>query len=291
MEAIKVKKYFDLESFSNEKVYTYSFFNDLIDKTINTYYVELNILNSLISSQNVESDFIKIIKEYPRVNNVVPLLLEKRAREIMLMNDSSLDVFRFTMKKYSLKQYIFFMDKFGLFSLLKNHKINNLIDYLRNNNKMETIKNEYNAMKDLTESYLVKAGLVLDKTYFKDLTIDEIEDKFKVDLSNIKDNGIAKFDLVFLGPISEVYALNCNFFEDEDKDLTDIFKNYRMLFENSKDIVRFKPVWLIDGRRALMNYLDDLRYLYENFDLYNINNLENGIIDELISLKSFDESL
>lgn len=41
--------------------------------------VELNILNSLISSKNIEADFESLIRKYPEVLKCIPLLLAVRA--------------------------------------------------------------------------------------------------------------------------------------------------------------------------------------------------------------------
>ena len=44
--------------------------------------VELNILNSLIGSKNIEQDFENLVNKYPEVLKCIPLLLAVRANEI-----------------------------------------------------------------------------------------------------------------------------------------------------------------------------------------------------------------
>ena len=81
------------------------------------------------------------------------------------------------------------MEHTGLFDLLENHIINNLVDYatgvetgLDSNGR----KNRGgHLMEDLVESFINKAGFVKDKTYFKEMYIHQITDKWGVDLSAI----------------------------------------------------------------------------------------------------------
>ena len=65
---------------------------------------------------------------------------------------------------YTIDEYSKFMRNTGLFDLLENHIINNLVDYIMgvevgmdtNGRKNRTGE----AMEDLVESYLIKYGLV-----------------------------------------------------------------------------------------------------------------------------------
>lgn len=45
--------------------------------------MELNILNSLIGSKNIEEEFEKIVTKYPETLQCVPLLLAVRGNEYM----------------------------------------------------------------------------------------------------------------------------------------------------------------------------------------------------------------
>ena len=48
---------------------------------------ELNLLNSLIESTNVEKDFIKLIKKYPKIIKVFPLLLAVREDKLKILKN------------------------------------------------------------------------------------------------------------------------------------------------------------------------------------------------------------
>ncbi len=57
--------------------------------------VELNILNSLIGSKNIERDFDKLINDYPQVLKCIPILLAVRGREIYSIDGDGEYLFNF----------------------------------------------------------------------------------------------------------------------------------------------------------------------------------------------------
>ena len=112
--------------------------------------------------------------------------------------------FKYNFKKpnLSVEQYKIFMRKTGLFDLIENHIINNLVDYatgvetgLDSNGR----KNRGgHLMENLVESFIQKAGFVKNITYFKEMYIHEITDKWSIDLSAISNQGKMekRFDFV-----------------------------------------------------------------------------------------------
>ena len=92
--------------------------------------VELNILNSLIGSRNIENEFIEILTKYPNTLEVIPILIAIREYEIKVKDDKYNYVFNFKSKNYSINEYVLFMRKTGLFDLLENHLVHSLFDYV-----------------------------------------------------------------------------------------------------------------------------------------------------------------
>lgn len=58
-----------------------------IYENVDAIKVELNILNSLIGSENIEIDFENLIRKYPEVLKCIPLLLAVRAKEIYCQDE------------------------------------------------------------------------------------------------------------------------------------------------------------------------------------------------------------
>ena len=60
---------------------------DKVHNNVDSIKVELNILNSLISSKNIEQDFENVITKYPETLKCIPLLLAVRAKEISVTDE------------------------------------------------------------------------------------------------------------------------------------------------------------------------------------------------------------
>ena len=65
-----------------DSIANYKYYIDFetIYKNAEIYKIELNMLNSLIGSQNIEQDFENLIHKYPEVLKCVPILLAVRQR-------------------------------------------------------------------------------------------------------------------------------------------------------------------------------------------------------------------
>lgn len=66
----------------------YKYYTDFekIYKNVDTIKVELNIMNSLIGSENIEEDFISLYKRYPEILKCIPILLAKRESNILTLD-------------------------------------------------------------------------------------------------------------------------------------------------------------------------------------------------------------
>ena len=189
---------------------------------------------------------------------------------------------------YSINEYAVFMRNTGLFDLMENHIVNNLVDYVlgievgmdTNGRKNRT----GHVMEDLVESYLKKAGLIKNKTYFKEIYKSELEEKFNLDLAAISNDGKTekRFDFAFVGKDGTIYACECNFYGSNGSKLNETARSYKTITIESKDIKGFEFVWFTDG----IGWNGAKHNLEETFDvldyLFNINDLDNGILGSLV---------
>lgn len=179
--------------------YTYYIDFSKIYKNVDKVKVELNILNSLIGSKNIEKEFEQILVRYPETLECIPLLLAVRSNEIFIKDEIQEYLFKFNKMVYSIKDYIRFMNESGLFDLLQNHIINNLYDYvlgievgLDSNGR----KNRGgHLMENLVEGYIKKARI---KEYYKEMYLKDIENKWGLDLSAMSGNNVSTKDLILL---------------------------------------------------------------------------------------------
>ena len=174
---------------------SYDYYIDFakVVRNVDEIKVELNILNSLIGSKNIEEEFEKIVTKYPETLQCVPLLLAVRGNEIYAQDEEGAFQYNFKKMNYSVEQYKVFMHKTGLFDMIANHLVNNLVDYvlgietgLDSNGRKNRGGHQ---MEDLVEKYIVAAGFVKDVNYFKEMYLKDIEEKWNIDLSALSNQG------------------------------------------------------------------------------------------------------
>ena len=266
--------------------YTYYVDFERIYKNVDKVKVELNILNSLIGSKNIEEEFQNILVKYPETLECIPLLLAVRSREIFVKDEINEYLFKFDKMVYSMKDYIKFMKESGLFDLLQNHIINNLYDYvlgievgLDSNGR----KNRGgHLMENLVESYIIKAGYKKDVNYFKEMYLKDIENKWNLNLSEMSGHNTStkRFDFV-IKTDKQVYVIETNFYSSGGSKLNETARSYKMLAQESKKVEGVTFVWFTDGT----GWNSARKNLEETFNeletMYNIDDLENGILENL----------
>lgn len=70
--------------------------------------IELNILNSLISSKNIEVDFENLIKKYPETLKCIPILLAVREYEIFAGENGDVKLYTFNKQINTIEDYKLF---------------------------------------------------------------------------------------------------------------------------------------------------------------------------------------
>lgn len=266
----------------------YSYYVDFekVYRNVDGIKVELNILNSLIGSKDIENEFEKIVTKYPETLKCIPLLLAVREQEIYAMDGDGEFTYNFKEANYNVEQYKIFMRKTGLFDLLENHIISNLLDYatgvetgLDSNGR----KNRGgHLMEDLVESFIVKAGFIKGKSYFKEMYIHEITEKWGIDLSAISNQGKAekRFDFV-IKTDSMIYGIETNFYASSGSKLNETARSYKQIAQEVSTIDGFEFVWFTDGSgwTSARHNLEETFDVMEN--IYSIDDLENGVIEKL----------
>lgn len=272
-----------------DSIADYGYYIDFekVHRNVDGIKVELNILNSLIGSKNIEDDFENLIATYPEVLKCIPLLLAVRANEIYAIDGDGAYTFNFKRPNLSVQQYKMFMRKTGLFDLISNHIVNNLVDYatgvetgLDSNGR----KNRGgHLMEDLVESFIQKAGFVKGITYFKEMYIHQITDKWDIDLSAISNQGKMekRFDFV-IKTDSMIYGIETNFYGSGGSKLNETARSYKTLALETDTINGFTFVWFTDGKgwNSAKNNLEETFDVMEH--IYNIKDMEDGIISQTL---------
>lgn len=267
--------------------YKYYIDFEKVHRNIDEIKIELNILNSLIGSKDIENDFENLVKKYPEVLKCIPLLLAVRSNEIYAIDTDGEFIYNFKKPNLSIEQYKVFMHKTGLFDLIANHIVNNLTDYatgvetgLDSNGR----KNRGgHLMENLVENFIQKAGFSLNETYFKEIYIHSITEKWGLDLSAVsnKNKMEKRFDFV-VKTANQLYVIETNYYTSSGSKLNETARSYKQIAQEIDTIDGVTFVWFTDGK----GWNSSRHNLEETFDtmehIYNINDLENGIITQIM---------
>ena len=281
-----IKRNFDewLSKF-RPSISSYDYYIDFekVVRNVEDIKVELNILNSLIGSRNIETEFENIVKRYPETLSCIPLLLAVRGNEIYAQDEEGAFLYNFKRMNYGVDQYKMFMRKTGLFNMIANHLVHNLVDYafgvetgLDSNGRKNRGGHQ---MEDLVEKYIMAAGFIKDKNYFKEMYLGDIEKRWSIDLSAISNQGKAakRFDYV-VKTNSMIYAIETNFYGGGGSKLNETARSYKMLSQEADTVDGFTFVWFTDG----IGWKSARGNLRETFDVmehvYSIDDMENGVM-------------
>lgn len=264
---------------------SYDYYIDFekVVKNVAEIKVELNILNTLIGSKNIEEEFERIVTKYPDTLQCIPLLLAVRGYEIYAQDEEGAFLYDFKQMCYNVEQYKVFMRKTGLFDMLANHLVNNLVDYalgietgLDSNGRKNRGGHQ---MEDLVEKYIVAAGFIKDVNYFKEMYLKDIEKKWNIDLSALSNQGKAakRFDFV-IKTEKMIYGIETNFYGVGGSKLNETARSYKMLSQEADSIDGFTFVWFTDGI-GWKSARGNLRETFEVMEhIYNIDDMEQDII-------------
>lgn len=276
-----------------DNINSYTYYVDFngVYKNAQNFKRELALMQTLIGSQNIREEFKDLVNDYPEVIKCIPILLALRGSVIAVTDEEGRKDYDFKRMNYSLEDYCDFMEKTGLFDLLANHVVSNLYDLaglginigLSSNGRKNRGGHQ---MEDLVESYIAKAGFIKDKTYFREMYLTEIEEKWGYDLSNISAEGTStkRFDFVIKPEGSDnVYVCECNCYSSGGSKLNETARSFKTIALEAEGIPNVYFVWFTDGE----GWKSARRNLKETFDvlddIYNINDMENGVIRNLFA--------
>ena len=293
---MKKYKFADLTSTLQNSIFTWDYFTNFntVEKNMGKVEVQLNILNFLIGKENLEEEFIQLVRKYPEVRQALPLLIAVRQSKIknmhILSNIEELEA----SNKYHIfyddvnadieSELIIFMQETKLFDLIKNKKVKNLVDYCfgvevgldsharknRTGTLMENIVAEFliNFCTNNTQfSFIEQATQKTIKSSFDfDIQIDKSERKFDFALFDSSKNKIFLFEV--------------NYYSGGGSKLKSTAGEYRDLYNFLKP-QKIDLIWITDG----LGWETALKPLEETFNcneyLINLKMLKDGILNDI----------
>ncbi len=210
------------------------------------------------------------------------MLIAVRSMQIPAMDEDGDFIYDFKNINQTIEQYSEFMDKTGLFDMLSNHEISSLVDFALGVETGLDSNGRKNRGGHLMEDYIEECLKNEKVEYYKEMYLKDVESKWSVDLSALSNNGKSQKRFDFIVKTTDmVYGIETNFYTSGGSKLNETARSYKMIAEESKNIQGFSFVWFTDGK----GWYSARKNLEETFDvlehLYNINDIENGIMKEL----------
>ncbi len=253
--------------------------------------VDLNILNYLIGKQDIEKDFAYLLKRYPQIVRLIPLLLACRESNFKILSDImsgnlTYEVFSFNIQKNisdaDISKLIRFARETGLLKLFHNKTIKNIVDYtigievgLDSNGR----KNRGGtAMEKIVEAFVKKICYSHGLSYIKEATSEKVLEKWRLSLR--VDKSSRRFDFaVFNG--TSLYLIETNYYGGGGSKLKSTAGEYKALYDFlSSDGHKF--IWVTDGH----GWKTTDRPLEETFNyieyLLNLKMLTEGLLEDII---------
>ena len=272
-----------------ETIRTYDFFVawEKVLGNVSKVEIALNIMNSLIGKEDIEQKLKELIKAYPEIVPVIPLLIAVRGTTIKVADIGGDLEYSFikqnNFEDEQIDKIVFFAKQSGLLKVLYDKSIKNLVDYCvgvevgldTNARKNRSGK----AMENLIEVY-VKA--ICDKygyDYIVQATAAKIKAEFNRDVPTDKSD--RHFDFA-IDAGENIYLIEVNYYSGGGSKLKSVAGEFKSLFELVKTEEKIGFIWVTDGRgwftakRPLLGTFNATDYVM------NIKMIEDGLLEEII---------
>lgn len=274
-------------------IFSWDYFSDFKKIKDNTFKikVQLNILNSILWEQDIENKFLNLLKTYPNIREVLPILIAVRNFDKLILNKKTFKVldikYLFKAKRDFLDEdmLLFFIESW-LKDIFKNKNISNLNDYVfwvetwldSNARKNRT----WDLMEDLVEEFvkdLCEKNSWLE--YKEQATAAFIKKEWWVDIESDKSN--RRFDFaIYNSKDHKVYLIEVNYYWWWGSKLKSVAWEFVWLYNfMQKQGIPF--YWITDGL-WWDKAIKPLEEAYNKMDwnIYNIEMLKEWILNELI---------
>jgi type II restriction enzyme len=282
------RDFYDLIYSLKDTINGYDWFVDF-DSAINNLKKiesELTSLNALIGTNNFASDFEQIFKLNPNISTVLPILIAIRSKQIKVL-DGSIKTYSFDCNKNSVSDYITLLEKTGFKRILENKLISNLYDYVLgieagiNTNARKNRSGK--EMEKLVKSFLMKDlnCRILSQVDGKQIA-EKLKNKSLINAGLVtKKNKDKRFDFAF-ELNDKLYVVECNFYSSQGSKLASTVGQYIELNEKIKKLSNVVFIWVTDGKGWLKTKKDFEDGFNSVEHLYNIEDLEQGILKRLL---------
>jgi len=259
--------------------------------------VDLNLLNSLLGKENVADAFRGLLRSYPHVIRVIPILFATRSDNAeqfrMIMNPGEFpprindyDLATPPSSEAEIEQVLDFVRRCGLLEIFTDSSVRNLVDYVFGvevGMDTHTRKNRSGkTMEDVVESKLLSLQRDLDFEYLTQAT--RVKVKKAWGLTTIDGLNVKKFDFAVLYR-GKTSLIEVNYYAAGGSKLSPVVGNFvGMKDEVNRRGMRF--VWVTDGLGWGSELVSLERGFRELDHVFNLRLLELGALEEALGLTS-----
>ena len=249
--------------------------------------IALNILNTLIGKDDAAGKLKELIKRYPEVVPVIPLLIAVRGKTIKIADLGGDIEYSFSKKKSytdaEIEKIVFFAEKSGLLKVIEDKSIKNLVDYsigVEVGLDTNARKNRSgDAMESLTEVYIKAICEKHGFKYMTQATAAKIKQEFGKAVST--DKSERKFDFA-VDAGTMLYLIEVNYYGGGGSKLKSVAGEFSNLFSLVKnDTTGF--IWVTDGAGWLTAKRPLSETFYATDYVMNINMIERGLLEEIVT--------
>ncbi|WP_027186846.1 type II restriction endonuclease [Desulfovibrio cuneatus] len=249
--------------------------------------ISLNILNSLLGKDSLPKRLAEMIRSYPEVVPVLPLLIAVRDTSIRIATvGGDIEYLFFKRNCYSedeIAKIVEFTEKCGLLKIFSDKAVKNLVDYcigVEVGLDTNARKNRSgDAMETLSEVYIKAICQRHGYRYLRQATVAKIKAVFGRDVPTDKANRYFDF-AVDTG--NKIYLLEVNYYGGGGSKLKSVAGEFKSLFELVTQSPGVGFIWITDGQ----GWHTAKRPLLETFIatdfVMNINMLSHGFLEEIL---------
>ena len=260
-------------------------------KNIEKIKIELNILNSLLGSNNLENEFIEILRKYSNTRKALPLLIavrEEKLKKMPIISDyenlkSKIQIDLFDPKKeLDIEEVLKFLINSGLKDIFLDKTIKNLVDYcygIEVGMDTNARKNRSGSnMEKIVEVFVKKVCEENNLKYICQANSSKIKNEFNIKLDTNWDD--KKYDFVIKTSDNLIF-MEVNFYGVGGSKLNEVSRAYININNHIKALGN-KFIWITDGQ-GWISAGNQLRETFENNDyIFNLLMLKDNILSEVI---------
>ena len=265
-----------------------------INESVSKIEMDLNLLNYLIGKDNIESEFTDLLRRYPQVARLVPILVAYREKDVKLLANYGYNGFEYrefsfrkkVVTETEISETVEFAIKSGFLAILASKRIKSVVDYVfgvevgmdtnaRKNRSGKT-------MERIVEFYVADICTRNNWRYLSQASATKIKNEWGMDVPVDKSRRIVDF-VVDNG--ENLYLIEANYYGGGGSKLKSTAGEYIAMHDFwTKAGLKF--IWVTDGKGWETAHLP-LRETFNKTDfVLNLDMVSEGLLEEII-LKEF----